>query len=187
MTALEVGAGTDQNLTRTPTGWLLVCAGERFKNAATTMSKGIRSSLPDAITESLDRYMQEGRATLLGGRKSRLFFVGRWRWDPTRPCENLEDRLQLLTRRYIPACAGFRGHGWRHLLATAWLMEHPGDYATVADLLGDRIETVVNAYRHVERATSIAAFNAWTAAKQRVVQPKRGNHGKSFRPERQPK
>lgn len=166
--ALEVGAGSDQNLLRLSGGWRLQCSGERFKNGGTTMSKGLRVDLDESVTRALDRYMREGRDVLLAGRRSAFFFVGRWRWDPTRPCENLEDRLQLLTERYIPGCDGFRGHGWRHLLATAWLMEHPEDYGTVADLLGDRVETVAKAYRHIERASSIQKFNAWTKTRRRT-------------------
>ncbi|MFT3953807.1 MAG: hypothetical protein QM722_05245 [Piscinibacter sp.] len=167
LSALEVGAGSDQNLVRLASGWRLQCSGERFKNGATTMAKGLRVDLDDDVTRAFDRYWREGRDVLLAGRTSRFFFAGRWRWDPTRPCENLEDRLQLLTERYIPGCDGFRGHGWRHLLATAWLMEHPEDYGTVADLLGDRVETVAKAYRHIERASSINKFNAWSKTRRR--------------------
>lgn len=165
--ALEVGAGSDQNLLRLASGWRLQCSGERYKNGATTMAKGLRVDLDESVTRALDRYLREGRDVLLAGRTSVFFFVGRWRWDPTRPCENLADRLQLLTERYIPGCDGFRGHGWRHLLATAWLMEHPEDYGTVADLLGDRVETVARAYRHIERAASIKKFSAWTKTRRR--------------------
>lgn len=167
LTALEFGNGTDQNLVRVASGWRLQCTDERYKNGETTMAKGLRVDLDAAVTAALDRYAREGRNILLAGRPSVFFLVGRSRWDPTRPCENLEDRLQLLTERYIPGCAGFRGHGWRHLLATAWLMEHPEDYGTVADLLGDRVETVAKAYRHIERASSIRKFNAWTKTRRR--------------------
>jgi hypothetical protein len=167
MAALEFGAGSDQNLVRTAQGWRLRCEGQRYKNGSTTMAQGLNVDLDASVTPALDHYAREGRDVLLAGRSSHLFFVGRWRWDPTRPCENLEDRLQLLTERYIPGCAGFRGHGWRHLLATAWLMEHPEDYGTVADLLGDRVETVAKAYRHIERSHSVQRFNAWTMARRK--------------------
>jgi len=164
--ALEFGAGSDHNLRRHDDGWRLHCEAERFKNGTTTMTKGLRVELDASVTPALDRYVNEGRHVLLAGRRSKLFFAGGWRWDPTRPCENLEDRLQLLTARYIPECAGFRGHGWRHLLATAWLTEHPGDYGTVADLLGDTVKTVAEKYRHIERATSVKRFGAWARAKR---------------------
>lgn len=167
LSALEFGPGTDMNLVRSAAGWRLLCSGERYKNGATTMARGLKVDLDQSVTPALDRYMREGRDALLAGRQSRFYFVGRWRWDPTRPCENLEDRLQLLTQRYIPGCKGFRGHGWRHLLATAWLLEHPEDYGTVADLLGDKVETVAKAYRHVERSNSVRRFNAWTKAKRK--------------------
>lgn len=167
MAALEYGNGSDQNLVRTAEGWRLTCDGERYKNGGTTMAKGLKVALDADISPALDRYAREGRDVLLAGRSSCLFFVGRWRWDPTRPCENLEDRLQLLTERYIPGCAGFRGHGWRHLLATAWLTEHPEDYGTVADLLGDSIATVAKAYRHIECGNSVRRFNAWTQSQRK--------------------
>lgn len=159
--ALEVGAGSDQNLLRLASGWRLQCSGERFKNGTTTMAKGLRVDLDESVNRALDRYMCEGRDVLLAGRASVFFFVGRWRWDPTRSCENLEDRLQLLTERYIPGCDGFRGHGWRHLLATAWLMEHPEDYGTVADLLGDRVETVAKASSRPRQSCATSSSRRW--------------------------
>ena len=167
LTALEYGPRTDRNLLRSNCGWRLQCCDERYKNGTTTMAKGLKVELDSSASMALDRYVREGRATLLAGRESRYFFVGMGRWDPATPCENLEDRLQILTRRYIPGCAGFRGHGWRHLLATAWLLEHPEDYATVADLLGDTVQTIERAYRHVERANSVKRFGEWARTKRR--------------------
>jgi integrase len=164
--ALEFGAGSDQNLRRREAGWQLHCTNERYKNGGTTMAKGLRVDLDESVTAAFDRYVREGREVLLAGRKSRLFFAGCSRWDPSTPCENLEDRLQILTARYIPGCVGFRGHGWRHLLATAWLMEHPGDFGTVADLLGDTVKTVAEKYRHIERASSVKRFGTWARAKR---------------------
>lgn len=56
-----------------------------------------------------------------------------------------------LTRRYIPGCIGFGPHAFRHIVATDWLKKHPNDFLTVAELLGDTVETVIREYAHLKQ------------------------------------
>ena len=166
VSALEYGTHSQAHLRRSASGWRLVCGPDMLKNGTTTMSKGLNVELPEWATEPLDAYAREGRTFLLEGASSRYFFVGRAPWDPNTVCANLESRLQILTARYIPGSPGFRGHGWRHAVAHAWLREHPEDYVTVAALLGDSLETTVRAYGHLKHDDAVRRYRAWAEPKR---------------------
>lgn len=61
-----------------------------------------------------------------------------------------------LTKKLIPETPGFSPHAFRNLVATVWLSRHPDDYLTVAELLNDRLETVIKSYAHLKKDTSLA-------------------------------
>jgi integrase len=53
---------------------------------------------------------------------------------------------------------GLQPHMMRHVLATLWLAAHPGDYATVAAFLGDKVSTVEKFYARGEGAAAAKLF-----------------------------
>lgn len=62
--------------------------------------------------------------------------------------EGLSDRVKAVTARYIDSCPGFGTQAFRHIIATDHLRRNPGDYVSVANLLHDRLETVLKNYAH---------------------------------------
>jgi hypothetical protein len=48
----------------------------------------------------------------------------------------------------------------RHLVATTWLRARPGAYHQVAELLHDRLETVLKHYKHLDTARGLADYAA---------------------------
>jgi integrase len=92
---------------------------------------------------------------LLGDQQSKYLFVsarsvGIW--------AGMSARIFTITRRYIPGCPGFSAHAFRHLVATDWLTHFPNDYVTVAQLLNDKLETVMAHYAHLRRDTSFQRY-----------------------------
>lgn len=107
------------------------------------------------VKPRLDEYIEEYRDTLLRGQDSKYLFVsgrgtGIWK--------SLGKRVFELTRQYIDDSPGFGPHGFRHLIATDWLTRHPNDYLTVAELLNDRLGTVIANYAHLKRDTSFSRY-----------------------------
>lgn len=49
-------------------------------------------------------------------------------------------------------------HAFRHLVATDWLSQHPNDFLTVAELLNDKLDTVIRNYAHLKRDTSFSRY-----------------------------
>jgi hypothetical protein len=57
--------------------------------------------------------------------------------------------MRVLTRQYISDTPGFGAHSVRAVIATDHLLRHPRDYLTVAQLLHDKLETVIKDYAHL--------------------------------------
>lgn len=113
----------------------------------------------------IERYLTEARPYLVGAQETdRLFLpssggggitrgafleeLGLQRnpgWDSL----GMSGRIKSLTGSYIENCPGFGPHAFRHIIATDHLRRHPGDYPTVATLLHDRLETVLQCYGHL--------------------------------------
>lgn len=106
----------------------------------------------------VDSYVEEYRETLLGDISSPYFFVGD---EEGEMWEGLSKTVLKLTRRYIPGSPGFSAHAMRHLVATDWLRKHPDDFLTVAELLNDKLETVLNEYAHLRRDDSFSRYESY--------------------------
>ena len=66
--------------------------------------------------------------------------------------------IRKLTQRFIAASPGFGAHAFRHLVATYWLEQNPNDFLTVAELLNDKLETVLANYAHLKKDTSFLRY-----------------------------
>jgi integrase len=67
------------------------------------------------------------------------------------PLLDMTHRVLILTRQLIPGCGGFGPHAFRHLVATDWLRRNPNDFLTVAQLLNDSLEVVLETYAHLKQ------------------------------------
>lgn len=139
-------------------GWRLYLDPVHFKNGKAQKNKKYSVKVADWVKPMVDSYVEEYRETLLGGISSPYLFVGdkegaMW--------EGLSKTVLKLTRRYIPGSPGFSAHAMRHLVATDWLRKHPDDFLTVAELLNDKLETVLNDYAHLRRDDSFSRYESY--------------------------
>jgi integrase len=63
------------------------------------------------------------------------------------------------TSKFIPNCKGFGPHTFRHIIATDWIKNHPEGYKIAAEILHDRIETVLKNYSHLETSDWLKHYN----------------------------
>lgn len=154
MTWSPLGTGSLRGNART--GWRIHLESHCLKNG----SKQVHHHSYDVavaqwVGSRLEAYLEEYRGTLLGDQKSQYLFVNARSGDIW---EGMGKRISTLTRRYIPGCPGFSAHAFRHLVATDWLTRYPNDYVTVAQLLNDKLETVMAHYAHLRRDTSFLRY-----------------------------
>ncbi|QTQ37531.1 Putative integrase [Aromatoleum petrolei] len=141
-------------------GWRIVLAPHQLKNGDSNRGRNYDVKVADWLNSRLSEYLEEYRDTLLNGGRSRYLFIG----DETEKLwEGLGTTVRNITRRYIPGSPGFGPHALRHLVATDWLRRFPGDFLTVAELLNDRLETVLASYAHLKRDDSFSRYEAHIA------------------------
>ncbi len=116
-----------------------------ISRATVKNSRNIESALPDSTWEVLSFWMDHGRSQWLEMHadskitNDMYFFPGSIEGQPI-------SRQTLNTAwNHGVTCLGLTGmtpHMMRHVAATMFLARHPGQYGVVADLLGDRPETI---------------------------------------------
>lgn len=136
-------------------GWRIHLQPHHLKNGAGRAGKDYAVRVAKWVQPRLEAYLEEYRATLLRGQTSPYLFVsshGPHKWL------SMPMHLAKLTANYIPGSPGFGPHAVRHLVATDWLQQHPNDYLTVAELLNDKLETVLTSYAHLKRDVSFSRY-----------------------------
>ncbi|WP_458766335.1 hypothetical protein [Cupriavidus basilensis] len=147
------------NLYRRQDGqWRLRFNSADFKNEKGAARKNYDAPLPRALADRIVDYLDEYRPRLLR-RQPRAAWVfpssqtsGKW--------IGLNKHVSKITRRLIPETPSFGPHAVRHLVATDYLRKHPHDYPTVAQLLHDKLETVLAVYAHLRKDDSFGRYEA---------------------------
>lgn len=127
-----------------------------FKNSK---SKGVSDydvGISASLTARIDDYLENYRPLLLEGEEDNgILFPNK---DTGGVHAGLGRHVFKLTARLIPGCPGIAPHAIRHLSATSWLKNHPDDLITVAEMLNDRLETVLRNYAHLRKDDSLARY-----------------------------
>jgi len=147
------GSGTLRGSAKT--GWRIHLKPHHQKNGAKNGGQDYDVRLADWLTPMLNAYIEEYRATILNGSDNPYLFVSR---RSTRMWRGMSSQVRKLTRKYIEGSPGFGPHAFRDLVATHWLREFPNDFLTVAELLNDRLETVMTHYAHLKKDTSFLRY-----------------------------
>lgn len=156
MTWVPNGHGTLQG--NPSEGYRIELQPNQLKTGDSRKSRAYSVKVADWVKPLLDDYLCEYRDTLLAGRTSDYLLIGE---RSARIWAGLNKTVFNLTRRYIPGSPGFSPHALRHLVATTWLRNHPGDFLTVAELLNDNLSTVLANYAHLRRDDSFARYEAY--------------------------
>ncbi|MGF6809516.1 integrase [Paraburkholderia sp. Clong3] len=152
MTYFEDGSG---NLYRREDGWRLRYEPSDFKNERGAASGPYDVPLPPDASWRIEEYLDEFRPRLLQHNPDAPWVM------PSRRStlwQSLTKQVEKITRRFVAETPGFGPHAVRHLVATDYLRKHPNDYPTVAQLLNDRLETVIAEYAHLKHDDS---FGRW--------------------------
>ena len=152
MTYAEDGSG---NLYRRQDGWRLRFEASDFKNERGAAKSTYDAPLPPDLSGRIEEYLEEFRPRLLRSNPSAPWVLPSRRGTPW---ENLSKQVERLTKRLMPETPGIGPHALRHLVPTDYLRKHPNDFPTVAQLLHDRLETVIAVYAHLKQDDS---FGRW--------------------------
>ncbi len=124
---------------------------KNFKGAAADRDYDVE--LPESVASRVEEYLSEVRPHL--ATPECAYFFRPLNTKNAKRARPLSDEtvyaiIRAFATSYIPECAGFGPHAFRHIIATDWLKSHPRDYMTVALILHDKLETVIASYGHLE-------------------------------------
>ncbi|MFM0059670.1 hypothetical protein PQR64_28960 [Paraburkholderia phytofirmans] len=169
--------GQRPNLYQSAEGhWRLRFDPSDFKNEKGAASEPYDTAVEPSVSPWIRRYFVEARPLLVGADTDYVFLpavtgpnrgagysalglesAGNWNAD------NISKRVKTVTARYIEDTDGFGPHAFRHIVATDHLKRHPQDYMTVAQLLHDKLETVIKAYAHLRVDDGLRTLHAGVA------------------------
>lgn len=135
--------------------WHLRLTGNSFKNDDGSLLTDYDSQLGlDDLAERLDEYIAEYRPALIKNAPSSDWLFPNGKTGGKHSTLNV--LFAKITKLYIPEVHSFGPHGVRHLVATYFLNKSPSNFRGVAQLLHDRLETVLKRY---DREKMDKAFN----------------------------
>ncbi|MGF7001452.1 hypothetical protein [Paraburkholderia sp. GAS32] len=135
--------------------WRLRFGAGDFKNDRYDKKNDYDAPLPSALSDRIEEYLYDYRPRLtrdnpacpsvFPGETGKIFY-------------GLSKHVFQITQRHIAETPGFGTHAMRHLVATDWLRTHPNDFLTAAQLLHDRLETVLKEYAHLRQDEAFNRF-----------------------------
>ena len=139
--------------------WAIRFKPEDFKNVQGAAKDQIYDvSLPMGLTASITHYVEEVRPKFRGA-GDRMFMPSAkggpkgskgTRSHAKNGTEWLTRGITRRSKQFLSGCPGFGTHALRHIVATDYIKNNPGDYLTAAQILHDKLETVMKEYAHLK-------------------------------------
>ena len=167
--------GPAANLMRVGSGWQLHFDVGDFKNEKSETTSAYTVSLDSSLVHWLNRYLSEGRPLMTGEDECNFLFLPSRVGNRSEATGNtiigieptgvwsaagMYNRIKALTALYTSNGIGLNIHGFRHVAATDHLKRHPKEYAVVAKILNDKLETVIREYDHTEMQDGVRTLSS---------------------------
>jgi site-specific recombinase XerD len=157
------------NLYRRGSGWRIRFDKVEFKNEKGA-ARNSRYDVPvsSSLTSFVDTYIHRARPKLLRDRPDpgNVWLTNRGTAVSPKDLSNILDDM---AQRYLPGTGvevpALRAHAFRHIVATAWLRAHPGQFRLVAHLLHDTLHTVLANYDKTKPADGVQAWDDWLSGR----------------------
>jgi integrase/transcriptional regulator with XRE-family HTH domain len=144
------------NLYRREDGqWRLRFVPSDFKNKSATANQQYDAPLPRSLGERIQEYLDEFRPVLVEAATATDFVFPN---KTGKKWTTLNRQVLRITGAFIPEAHPFGPHAIRHIVATDYLRKHPNDFPTVAQLLNDKLETVLRVYAHLRQDDSFGRY-----------------------------
>lgn len=181
--------GPAANLFQSKTGWELHFDLKEFKNAKSHTTTAYTVTLDASLVPWLHRYLSEARDCLVGAADCDYLLLPSSEGSRTAPHddsepelkangtwspEGISTRLKTLTARYSSDGMAFGAHSFRHIAATDHLKRNPREYAVVAKMLNDKLETVIREYDHTEQQDGVRILGASVDEAERELREELG-------------
>jgi site-specific recombinase XerD len=177
---LEIG----EDFVRNEDGlWVLTVDKAKFKNKSSPWCRDRRVVFGARVSAHIDEYVNEDRQHLKGGKErdnKRLFLKGKT--GPKPPANSTEHPYAISEAALWWIVAGrfetyfgmkIGTNAFRHILATAFLKKHPGDYEGAASILNNSPDVVKKNYGHLTQKDHLDRVNKWRNEEEAVFLKKK--------------
>lgn len=163
------------NLYRRSNGrWAIRFKKEDFKNeTGAAKDKPYDVALPASLNAAIEDYLYNVRPQF--NNPSDFVFVpdaskGKAKGNNghTQGGTWLNDMIRARSAAFLKDCPGFGPHAIRHIVATDYIRNNPGSYIVAADILHDKLETVIKAYAHLKAADGHRVYQEYLATIERT-------------------
>ena len=129
--------------------WWVEIPRKEFKNLqGAAGDRDYKVMVNKELWPEIEFYLAKCRPVLLGTSKSDCLFLTM----QGKPLDKnrFNDIVKTLTRSFCPLKnSGFGPHAFRHIIATDYIKNHPNGFQVVADILHDKLQTVLDNYAHL--------------------------------------
>jgi hypothetical protein len=172
--------------------WWIELKKKDIKNRR-ALKSDYRVRLESSLWAAIDEYLDKFRPLLIGDSKEikNLFVCYKPKTRNQARAMSpywLSEIVCLRSRQYLPsllggrndgkANSGFRGHSFRHLVATDIIKAHPGvGFYLAAKILNDKVQTVEEYYAHLKTSDYHEPYNEHLAETWKAVRAARAARG----------
>jgi integrase len=157
------------NLYQTPNGeWRLRFKSSDFKNERGAASSDYDVPMLGSLKPHIETYLFTCRKELLGHDECDFVFrpktTQKGKLSPAEPMKvnTLTELMRTqITPAFSPGSYGFAFHSFRHIIATDYLRNNPNGFQIVADILHDKLNTVLNNYAHLKVADGLRFYHEY--------------------------
>jgi len=139
--------------------WWIEIPKDEFKNEnGAAGDKDYKVQVNKELWPNIEFYINECRSVLLRGNTTDILLLS-MAGGAGLEKHSYYDIICQTTYLYSSLeTIGFGPHSFRHIIATDYIKNHPGGFQVVANILHDRLETVLENYAHI---TVSDGFSAW--------------------------
>lgn len=145
--------------------WAIRFAPEDFKNEkGAAWDKPYDVPLPEDLYKDIENYFKNVRGSpIFSADKSDHVFVVQQQTNTIVDHKSnwINGTLISRSRQFLPGCVGFGPHAIRHIVASDYIKNNPASYIVAADVLHDKLSTVMRAYAHLKAADGHRIFVAY--------------------------
>jgi hypothetical protein len=152
--------------------WAIRFKPEDFKNLNNDDESEDPYDVPlsdESIGRDIERFINQIR-TKFKDDSDRVFVAyDKGRKVKGRLTANLSVAFTARTRQFLKDSIGFGPHAVRHIVVTDFLKHNPGKYQVAADMLHDKVATVIANYAHLAAADGHKFYQEYLAGMQPVL------------------
>ena len=143
--------------------WRLRFKAEDFKNQRGAAADDYDVVLSSWLYSDINEYLAKHRPVLMRKYTSDRVFLPTRVSNPQKPGtirpDTLSMKIRVITSIFIPGCPGFGAHAFRHIVATDYIRNNPQGFQVAANILHDKLGTVMREYAHLKVADG---FSHWS-------------------------